>query len=651
MRKYLYCFASIAFFCSAIASAEPNALLSSIFQNHAVLQRDKPIAVWGQAKSGDEVTVSLGNTSAHAKTDSTGHWFATLPAIANGGPLSLTAESSSGAHQTINDILIGDVFLCSGQSNMELPVIATLHAPVEINASANNTIRMLTVPETASLKPLESIAHPEWQIAEPSTVGKWSATCYYFARELQKTIKVPVGLVHASWGGSNIRPWISAAGFHALGGYEVALKTLQQYASNKAEAQQQFGQQWENWWHKQSHEKTGTEAWSNPAYHASEWRVAPAQLGDYQVWGIPDLANFTGLLWFRTTIHLTAKQAKSKATLHLGGADEVDETWINGKVIGNTFGYGTERVYDIPAHILHAGNNTLLVNITNTYASGGLVGDFKRVVTFANGDSVPLTNEWKYLKVTDANIGYPPGAPWTSVTGITTMYNGMIAPLGHYTFRGALWYQGESNTGEPKTYQSLLTALLADWRNQFGKDLPFLIVQLPNYGERNSTPVESGWAEVREAERLTVAKDPHAGLAVTIDIGNPNNLHPVNKQDVGKRLARAARHVIYGENITPSGPMPLNAHRDANAVTVSFGDIDQGLVAYSHYGPISFELCGDATGSCEFADAHFDGAKVKLTASNMQTATRVRYGWADSPICTLYDKDGLPASPFEIQIK
>lgn len=651
MRKYSICLASIIMLCSAMANAEPGTLLSSIFQDHAVLQRDKPLAVWGQAKSGDEITVTLGSSSIHAKADATGHWSAALPAISHGGPLSLTAQSSSGATQTINDVLIGDVFLCSGQSNMELSVDSSDNAPWEIAPSANNTIRMLTVPKTASIKPLESIAHAEWQIAGPATVGHWSAACYYFARQLQKTINVPIGLVHASWGGSNIRPWISAAGFKALGGYDEALKTLQEYAASEANAQQDFGKQWEAWWRKQSHDKPGKEPWNNAAYDANKWRVAPAQLGDYQSWGIPDLASFTGLLWFRTSIHLTAKQAKSKAILHLGGVDEVDETWINGKIIGNSFGYGAERVYDIPAGVLHAGDNTLLVNVTNSYASGGLVGDFKRAVTFADGESVPLTGEWKYLKVA-SDIGYPPGAPWTSVTGITTMYNGMIAPLGHYGIRSALWYQGESNTGEPQTYQSLLAALFADWRTQFGKDLPFLVVQLPDYGPRTSTPVESGWAGVREAERLAVKNDPHAGLAVTIDIGQPNDLHPPDKQDVGIRLAHAARHVIYGENNAPSGPVPLSVHRDASAVTVTFGDIDKALVAYSYTGPISFELCGAASSSCQFATAHIDGTKVTLTAPNMQSATRVRYCWADSPICNLYDDgNGLPAGPFEMQIQ
>lgn len=269
---------------------------------------------------------------------------------------------------------------------------------------------------------------------------------------------------------------------------------------------------------------------------------------------------------------------------------------------------------------------------------------------FTNGESVPLTGEWQYLKV-DPKIGYPARAPWEAIGGISGMYNAMIAPLGHYGLRGALWYQGESNTAESTTYQSLLNGLFADWRSQFGNDLSFLVVQLPDYGARSSTPVESGWAEVREAERLAVAGDKHAGLAVTIDVGDPTNLHPTDKQSVGLRLARAARHVIFGENIIPSGPVPSTAHRDGNSITVAFKDIEQELVAYSNSKPIGFELCGDASGSCQFADARIDGINVTLAATNASTATRVRYCWADSPICTLYDKNGLPAGPFELHIQ
>jgi sialate O-acetylesterase len=233
---------------------------------------------------------------------------------------------------------------------------------------------------------------------------------------------------------------------------------------------------------------------------------------------------------------------------------------------------------------------------------------------------------------------------------LSTLYNAMIAPLGTYGLRAVLWYQGESNTGDPHSYEALLAALMADWRRQFGAELPFLIVQLPNYGAQAFTPVESGWAEVREAQRLAVAHDPHAGLAVTIDIGEPRNLHPTNKQDVGSRLARAARHVVYGEALAPSGPVPLAAKPAAGQIVVDFGDVEGRLVAYSHGSPIGFELCADAPGSCRFADARTDGTRVLLSIPDAMAPTRVRYCWGDSPVCTLFDLAALPAGPFELKI-
>jgi sialate O-acetylesterase len=245
-------------------------------------------------------------------------------------------------------------------------------------------------------------------------------------------------------------------------------------------------------------------------------------------------------------------------------------------------------------------------------------------------------------------VGYPPRTPWEPVGGLSTLYNAMIAPLGHFGLRGALWYQGESNTEEWQRYQGLLAGLMADWRRQFGNELPFLIVQLPNYGPQTTTPVESEWAGLREAQKQAVAHDPHAGLAVTIDIGDPQNLHPTNKQEVGRRLARAARHVVYGESIAPSGPVAVSATRAADTVVVDFRDVDGSLVTYSHESPIGFELCGASPQSCKFADAHLDGTHVELAGGT--DAQRVRYCWADSPVCTLFDKARLPAGPFELAI-
>ena len=639
---------------AATARAEPPALLHPMFQDHAVLQRDRPIAVWGQAAGGEVVSVAFGSASARATADSSGRWSTILPPLSAGGPFVLTAQGSSGIRQAVNDILVGDVYLCSGQSNMELRVQEAGDSSNEIQHSSNDMIRLLNIAHAVSPVPVAAFKGPvAWQVAAPETVPDWSAACFFFARELSQSIHVPIGLVQATWGGSNIRPWISAAALRAAGGYERSLKILALYAKDENAAQKQFAAQWEEWWRGASGDRAGTEPWRvKPAVvgGAGDWREAPPGLGDWRSWGIAALQDFTGSLWYRTTLSLTAAQAASANALSLGAINQVDETWINGRSVGNTFGYGTDRQYSIAPGILHAGDNVLVVNVSSTYGAGGLLkAGTRRALQLAGGESIPLGGPWQFRAV-PAAIGYPPRTPWESVGGLATLYNAMIAPLGSYGFRGVLWYQGESNTGEAQSYQALLTGMMADWRRQFGSNLAFLIVQLPNFGTPPATPTESGWAAVREAQRLAVAGDAHAGLAVTIDIGEPRNLHPGNKQDVARRLARAAGHVIYAQDFAPSGPTVRGAARRGGRIAVQFTDVERGLLAYSHDTPIGFELCADSADSCLFADGSIDGSRVMLSIPNGVSPTRVRYCWADSPICTLHDFSGLPAGPFETRI-
>ena len=595
-------------------------LLHELFADHAVLQRGQPIAVWGQAAEGELITVSLAGATARAQADRSGSWHALLPAMAAGGPYTLTAQSSAGGTQSANDVLVGDVFLCSGQSNMELDVSRVGDSRNEISIAANDRIRMLTVPHAATPAPLPHFQDPvAWQVASSDTVPGWSAVCFFFARELQPTTHAPIGLLHASWGGSNIRPWISAPTLKAIGGFDASLDLLNTYARDPSAAQAQFAARWESWWREKAADRAGTEPWTAAPKGAhrgddSAWQSTPPELGDWRDWGIATLQTFTGLIWFRTHVTLTAAQAAGAATLSLGAINQIDETWLNGKALGNTFGYGTDREYSIPAGWLHAGDNLIVVNVLSTYGGGGLLrGGAARALHLAHGDAIPLDGPWQY-RIVPAAVRDPPQAPWQSVVGLTTLYNAMIAPMVPYGLRGAVWYQGESNTGEPETYQGLLAAMMADWRQQFGAGLPFLIVQLPNFGAPPSAPEESSWARVREAQRLAVASDPHAALAVTIDIGEPRNLHPTNKQDVGGRLARAARHLIYGESVTPSGPVPLGATRAGRDIAVEFGDIEGGLIAYSHDSPIGFELCGDSPGSCRFAQARIEGLRILLSS-------------------------------------
>jgi sialate O-acetylesterase len=638
-----------AFLCAGASPALAQApLLNVLFEDHAVLQRDRPIPVWGHAEPGASVTVALGSASVTTQADPAGRWRAMLPAMAAGGPYTLTARSGSD-EETANDVLVGDVYLCAGQSNMVLEVHRTLNARAEVADADNDTIRMLTVPDATSLAPQDAFAKPAaWEKTTPETVGDFSAACYYFARELQKSARVPLGLINAAWGGANIRTFMSEDAVRKAGGRDNDLAILDLYRSDPATATQRWGRIWMDWWNSKMPSPHGQEPWAG-TLDTNGWSVAPVGLGHWDEW--PQLAGFTGLLWYRTNVTLTADQATQDAVLSLGAINEEDETWVNGKVVGNMFGYGSERTYKLPAGVLHAGENSIALAVLCTYRGCGLFGPAeKRAVKFADGSSVPLVNPWLY-KTVPQNVGVIPRAPWGAVAGLGMAYNAMIAPLGDYGLRGVVWYQGESNEREPETYKTLLSGLLADWRAQFGApDLPFLIVQLPDYGKPPTAPEDSSWARLRDAQRAVAANDPHAALVVTIDIGEHSDIHPANKQELGRRLARAARHLIYGEDIVPTGPTATAAVRVKNQVVVRFADVENALVAYSAANPIGFELCDAIEESCRFATAHVAQDRVAIDIPAKLAPAAVRYCWANGPICTLFDGAGLPAGPFSLAI-
>jgi sialate O-acetylesterase len=632
----------------AASTSSAASLLHDLFQDHVVLQRDAAINIWGRTQPGETLTVSLAGSSARAQADESGRWQIALPSMRAGGPHQLEVTSNSGATQTVGDVMIGDVWLCSGQSNMALQVERALDSWSEIRNSSNDSIRFMTVPQASNALPQDTFgAAVQWSKAAPSTVPGFSAVCFYLARELQKKDNVAMGLIASAWGGSRIESWISMLALRAAGSYERKLDVLELSNSDPAAASAQWGEIWESWWRERTNARRGTEPWS--VKPSGTWNIAPIDRGPWEQWGIPELASYNGALWYRTTVNVSKQQAAQAATLSLGRVDESDQTWINGRPAGAT-GPGPDRTYLLPPKSLSAGENTIVVSVLDTYSFGGLSGPASgRFIRFADGTSLPLNNEWRY-QMPDPDVRTPPRPPWEAVAGLSVINNAMIAPLGQFGLRGIAWYQGESNTSEAHRYQSLLAQMMSDWRRQFGPNLPFLVVQLANYGQPPTAPGESEWAELREAQRLAVSSDQRAGLAVTVDIGDRYDIHPANKQEVARRLARAARHIIYDDPSPPSGPTPTSARREATGVAVEFADVTGKLIAYSAAEPIGFELCGSKPNSCEFASARIEGNRVLLSGGNVASATRVRFCWADSPVCTLYDEAQLPAGPFQIEV-
>jgi sialate O-acetylesterase len=361
------------------------------------------------------------------------------------------------------------------------------------------------------------------------------------------------------------------------------------------------------------------------------------------------MAAFDGSVWMRRTVTLTPEEAARGATLSLGVIDELDETFVNGVPVGNTFGWDVNREYRIPAALLRAGENVILVNVYDSYGNGGFQGpaDLLRL-TLGDGSVKPLAAGWDY-SVGPAG-GDPPRAPWDNNAGLSLIHNGMVAPLGHLGLKGVAWYQGESDAGDAAGYRGKLEALIAGWRRQFGAPrLPFLAVSLANYGAPAGRPTASGTAEIREAQREATLASGRAAVVVAVDLGDRLDIHPANKQEVGRRLARAARTLAYGADLPPSGPEISAAQRGPGGIRLRFRGVQGRLHAWSGARPIGFELCAETQESCRYVEATADGAAVTL-ADDGRPATRVRYAWADSPVVNLYDEAPLPVGPFEVPI-
>jgi sialate O-acetylesterase len=640
------CFGFVWLMSMSSAHGEPR--LNSIFTDHAVIQRDRAIELWGTALPGEQIEISLSDKSVNVAADKAGNWRVKLPPMKTGGPYILSATNQSGEKQQLHDILIGDVFLCSGQSNMDMQVKASMNAEAEIRRATHPRIRMYTVPRASTASPLTDLKSAgSWKVANTQNAGDFSAACFYFARELQPHVDVPIGLINAAWGGSTIEAWIGADALAVLG-HAKEIASLKTYAQDEKAAQMQFGNDWEAWWAR-SFPDAG-QPWLEKS--TTSWFPVPVPLRDWKKWGDADFDELNGMVWYRKTFDLSADQAKHGAVLHLGAIDEIDMTWVNGEPLAQSFGWGDNREYAVPANMLRAGRNQVVANVYSGWDLGGMFGPAEAIrLEIKDGSSLALGQGWMFKKA-PKDAGDPPRAPWLAIGGMANIGNAMIAPLAPYGLRGVLWYQGESNTKQAKSYRLFLTALIRDWRTKFNnQELPFMIVQLPNFGLPVIAPTASDWSDLREAQRQTVVGDDAAGLAITIDSGENEDVHPPNKQIVGQRLARLARSLIYKQSLTPNGPVPRSAFRRANGIVIKFSGFDGSLIARSGTSPIAFETCGFDQASCRFADAVIEGDSVVVRSAAPANVMRIRYCWGAAPICNLYDAAGLPAGPFEVAVR
>lgn len=620
-------------------TADKEIALSPMFSDNMVIQRNKNLTLWGTGTAGKTVSITFNNQSQKTEVGAKGTWSAQLEAMPAGGPYDL---SINGKVQ-VKNIAIGDVWLCSGQSNMAWQVSkSTSRKPWDGKPPAH--IRFLKIKRDSTTTKLSTLKQEaSWEMSSSKALEDFSSVCALFAENLDQNNKtVPMGLIDSSWGGSQIEAWMSQESLAKVEGFENDLSLLHKYVNNQREANSLFHAQWQQWWQSKSSDKP----WVKP--HNAQWPRVP-KFVDWKTFGDKAIENHDGMLWFSTNFKLDKTLAKKGAKINLGGIDEVDMTWINGKFIGSQFGWGTNRNYEIPQGVLKPGDNTLTVNVVSTWGSGGMVGPADKIqLQFADGSSQNLSGSWGYKPV-DTSYGYPPNAPWNSINGLTGLFNAMIAPLEGFKLAGTLWYQGESNTGRGKMYAPLLKSMMNDWRARFGEDMPFLAVQLPNFGTAPTAPAESGWAEVRYSQWQAVKGNPLNALVVSIDAGDPNDLHPTDKSLIAQRASDIALAYQSGKTkqVLIHGAYPKKAYKKKKNYVVAFPKELKTLENKSNKEVNNVELCND---TCIAAKATLKKGKIIIAAEQLQDAKKIRYCWADAPVCSLYSKSGIPVSSFEIAI-
>jgi sialate O-acetylesterase len=636
--------------CAAFPTQAAELAFAKVFGDHAVLQRDQPIAVWGTAAAGQTLTVSLDGKTARARADAQGRWRAELPKLAAGGPYTLSVMAD-GRTASVQDVLVGDVYLCSGQSNMEFTVRNATNAFGALTTPANPRLRFLNVQKNSTAAPQDELKGPaEWKIAGPDTVADASAVCYYMARSLQAKYGVPVGFINASWGGTTIQGWIGASSLRTLPAYTAGVDAVGELAAHPAQAMRHEEQRNEAWWTAHDPAAAAQRAYIAPDFDDAAWPTVAAS-GSWKGNGLAAFKDFDGVAWFRTSLDLSPEQAASANALQLGPIETYDTAWVNGVRVGGASTGWMWRDYPVPQGVFKPGRNVIVLRVLNNGNAGGPTGQpAGRGVRLADGKVVPLPATWKIQPGSRLKGLSVPPAPWDVPTSYTTLYNGMLAPLAGYKFKLAAWYQGESNTGNPDEYRTLLSLLMRDWRQRFGQAaLPFLVVQLTSFGGVAKAPGKSDWAELRDAQAFAVKTDPHAALVVTLDFGDRSDIHPTQKTIVGERAARAARAVAYGEAIAPGGPQAVAARHEGSDIVVAFKDTNGALATYSSDKAIAFEVCAGDT--CRYVDAVPAGDRVLLKGAWAPGVTRVRYAWANAPFVNLYGGDDLPAAPFQIDVR
>jgi sialate O-acetylesterase len=614
--------------------------LPGVLTSNMVLQRNKEIKVWGWADKSEKVSVTFNNKSLNIKADKAGKWLLTFPAMKEGGPYTMSIKGKNSI--ILENILIGDVWVCSGQSNMEWIVKNTNNSAKEIASADYPQIRLITIPKNFQFAPAEDVKGMKWNVCSPETVGSFSAVGYYFGRDVYKEVGVPIGLINTSWGGTNVEAWTSGDFITKVEEFKDKVEFVKAQTPEEMEAARQkkidgiysrFGLD--------PTKSLNTDTWNKPGIDLAKWEDIDVP----GLWEAKGIGEVDGVMWFRKEVLIPANLATKDWNLLLGKIDDNDKTYINGKLVGETSAYNDLREYDVKAGTFSPGINLIAVRVEDTGGGGGFWGAKEDMKLECGDVSISLDGIWKCRLsleslIVDIGNNNPNATP-------SSLYNGMINPLLNLAVTGAIWYQGESNASKAYQYRTLFPLMIECWRAKWNQpDLHFFFVQLANFMTPDAQPVESEWAELREAQTMTLSL-PCTGMAVTTDIGEEKDIHPKNKQDVGYRLALQALKTVYGKPVIKDGPVYKSMNVDGNRVTLTF-DTDGGkLVAKDKYGYLKGFAIAGADKKFYWARARMRDGKVTVSSEMVESPVAVRYAWGNNPDdANLYNEEGLPASSF-----
>jgi sialate O-acetylesterase len=630
MKKILLIICLISFF---LVRGEVS--LASIFSDNMVLQRNSKIPVWGWAKPNEIITITFNKQSKTTKTDRSGNWIVRLEKELAGGPYRLLIQGENDNFVEINNILVGEVWLCSGQSNMEWTVGQSDNAKSEIENANFSTIRHIKLPKEINSIPNSEFKKTSWEICSPSTVSNFSGIGFFYAKQLQEKLHIPIGIINASWGGTNIETWISREGFENNDALKEMISEMPkidflELTARKAISEKNRVEQIQ----KAPISLDSISRFKDQLFDDGNW----PEMKQPGIWEEQALGDFDGIVWFRKHFTLSKNDLEKNVFLNIPAIDDEDITYINGIKIGETKGWDKKRSYSIPAEILEEGDNVIAIRMTDNGGGGGIYGDKNQLRLLLNNEEQNLSGLWKFQveKISEkiSENDFP-----------SLCFNSMINPLIPFAFKGVIWYQGESNVPRAFQYRKAFPLLITDWRSKWNTNFPFYFVQLATFSNFGTSNDGCPWAELREAQALTL-KIKKTGMAITTDVGNPKSIHPTNKQVVGKRLASIALNNLYQKKMIYKGPTFKTFSIKKNEIKITFINKGSGLKSSGNNPIYGFEIAGKDSVFYE-AKSFIKKNKVVVYCDKVQNPLAVRFGWmADASKCNLFNNEDFPAQPF-----